>query len=159
MIKSKKKLRLPNKKKEDYIPIFNKAMDFYHEKKYRDSIKNFEKIKHYKFPSHRFQYHLFLGMCYEEIKDYKRALFNAKKASKLNPANEMVSLSLYIVYVKSKKYKLAIKELDRYLSKFPANSYKVTLIELLWELKKGNATNYMDTILKYVRKNKVKIPW
>ena len=138
--------------------VLDEAVNLFHDRKYKRAIRLLETLDKKQF-ARSLKYHMISGICYRKLKNYDESFIHFKQAVKIAPADETASQCLYVACVELDKSKLAIKELDRYLSKHPADSYKVTLTELLWELKRGNATDYMDTILKYVRKNKVKVPW
>jgi predicted Zn-dependent protease len=97
------------------------------------------------------------GQYFRKNKDHKNAYKFFKKSSSLYEDDELSSICSYIELVKLHKYKLAIKELDRYLQKNKAKSYKTTLIELLEELQNGYATDYEDLIIKYSLQNKINI--
>ncbi len=97
------------------------------------------------------------GQYFRRHKDHKNAYKFFKKSTIFYPEDEISSMCAYIELVKLRKYKLAIKELDRYLQKNSAKSYKTTLIELLEGLEMGYSTSYEDIIIKFSLKNKINI--
>jgi len=112
------------------------------------------------FSDKRIQKNLFFyihnGIFLRENDDHKTAYKFFKKAVELSPDNELSSMCKYIELVQLNKDKLAIKELERYLSKYKAKSYKITLIELLEGMSRGFSTDYEKTIIGFCIKNKVK---
>lgn len=94
-----------------------------------------------------------LGGIYDDLDDRVNSMTYFKKASELNPKSELASLGLYLSYVKLREYDEAIKELKRYLNKYPAERYKTTLQELLDDLSHGYAKNFESTIIKLAKKH------
>lgn len=102
-------------------------------------------------------FYLDIGDKFQKAGYYSDAYALFKKAAHDYPDSELASMLKYITLVKLKKYSLAIRELDRFLSTHRAKSYKVTLVELLEEMQKGNATKYKTVILRHCKRNNIPI--
>lgn len=96
-----------------------------------------------------------LAGIYFDLNDFDNALTYFMKATQLNPKSELASLGLYLTYVETNKYDMAINELERYLNEYPADLYKDTLKELLEDLENGYAAIYNETIRRLALKNNI----
>lgn len=99
-----------------------------------------------------------LGNVYDDLDLLSMALNCFIKATKLNPSSELSSLGLYLIYTKLEEYEDAIRELKRYLDKYPAKNYKTTLEELLNDMEVGYALSYKETIIDLAKKHNVSLP-
>lgn len=133
---------------------FNKALKLRDEGDYDKAIKILEDLRneHDKSPT----VNGMLGFLYYDIEKYSEAYKCLKKVTELSPKSELVSQGLYLSCIELGKFKEAIVELKRYLSKYPAKLYRVTLLELLGSLKNGHATDYKNTILKLAVKHNIR---
>lgn len=136
--------------------LFELAIDLRDRGELRDSIKVFSKILA-DYPNDRRKHgvHSVLAGVQFDLGEYDKAFVNFKKATDLNRKSERASLALYITYVKLDRDEEAIRELIRYLKKYPAKLYKETLEELLEGLKKGYMTKYEDDIKELAKINGV----
>ena len=118
-------------------------------------ILKLEKIKSVR---EDFDFNLIFSACLSDDKKYSLAVRFLSRATGLNPSNELASNYLFVNLVTCKAYNLAMNELVRFLSDYPAKkNYKVTLHELLADLNKGNAKKWEDQILHFSKKNRIPI--
>lgn len=98
-----------------------------------------------------------LAGVYNDLGDPINAIKNLQSATQISPKSEMASLGLYLSYVEIDEYEMAVKELKRYLDKYPAKNYKITLMELLGDLESGYALTYKKIILELAEKNGIRL--
>lgn len=98
-----------------------------------------------------------LGGILRDQRDYRESIKVFKKASKISPSIELVSLGIYLSYVDMEQYDYAIDELDRFLSEYPAALYKTTLKELIGDLRNGYARDHESTIVRLSKKHGISI--
>jgi hypothetical protein len=120
-----------------------------------DLILRLEKIKSLK---NDFKFNLIFSNCLNDNKKYSLAVRFLTRATKIRPESELASNFLFVNLIKCKAYNLAMSELERFLSKYPAKKYyRITLHELLEDLNKGNAQEWKDTIINYSKINNILI--
>jgi hypothetical protein len=101
---------------------------------------------------------LFSIACYYFIENnFHDARKYFELATKLGESNEVASLSYYVCLTELNEDVLAILELNRFLSKYPAKLYRDTLSELLIGLDNGYATNFKEIIYELAKKNNINI--
>lgn len=137
---------------------FKKAISIRNEGELRKAIPEFQEIIDL-YPSHPKIGGVLsvLAGIYQDLGEYNSAKLYFKKASELNPKSEIASLGLYLSCVKLLEYDEAIKELERYLSEYPADRYKVTLTELLGDLEQGYIADFKEIILRLAQKHDVRL--
>ncbi len=99
-----------------------------------------------------------VGTILVDNNEYKRAIPYLEKSVSLNSQSELVYFSLYIAYVKRKKFSESIELLTNFLDNNPANLFRTALKELLIDLSNGYAIAYKDKIISYAKKNSIAIP-
>lgn len=111
------------------------------------------------YPKHKelFKVYAILAGIQSEQNLHRAALKYYKESLLLKPGFELASLGVYISYVELGKHKKAIRELDQFLSKYPADLYKTTLEELIDDLKNGYARDHESVIIRQARKHGVPI--
>ncbi len=98
-----------------------------------------------------------LGACYFFSNSIKESCECLKEATILESNNETASLGLYLSYVESEEYDLAINEMNRYLYSNDADLYRDTIVELIEEIKRGNAIEFKEKIYGFATKNGIVI--
>ncbi|RXJ68884.1 hypothetical protein CRV08_05450 [Halarcobacter ebronensis] len=94
-----------------------------------------------------------LGDCYEKIKDYNKALFYFKKASKLNSKCYVCHLNMSKIYEKLSKFEFSLFHLDRVVSICPDFYEALFLIAQCYRKMKNESK-----MIEYLNKTLSKLP-
>jgi len=98
-----------------------------------------------------------IGGCYYFDEKYSEALTNFLKAQKLDDSSESTSLGIYLSLVGLNRTEDAIKELDRFSTKYRIELYRDTIQELLIGISKGQGTDFKDIIYSIKERHDISI--
>jgi len=137
---------------------YNLACSFSEKEQYQKAILIFKKLLETKKSDKYDQSILFqIGGCYYFGNDPSNALSYYSKAQTLDDTDESTSLGIYLSFVKLNRTTEAVKELNRYASKYRIELYRDTILELMSEISRGNATAFKDIVFSIAERHDVSI--
>lgn len=124
-------INTPNQEVVQVIQLKEKSsFDNYSTKKYREAIKDLEELIELN-PALKSGYQNNIGMCYQELKDFKKALQYFNDAIKSDPKNINALSGASEMYLQLGNKEKAIEIFNQILTLYPGNQYALSKIDSL----------------------------